>query len=364
MKLEHQKEKVKLSGFMRLILGVLIAILLVILYPLMVVNAMETVAVSQKSIPKVPFSKEYFVCPIVKDVRGTNYNKGDMLFLTDNSNHTVGDKVLLRNKYADKQKEVIYNHYLAAVIRSIDDNGITVGLLSFENDEQIVENNEIAGKIVTSKPTLGFLYQSMVGLNGYIFYGAVPIIIVILSYLLMKVGANNKLAYLREKLAYEQQQKQLEVERIRNLPVSPQTQAIKEQITSININTNQSSENEPVEHYQVGLVINNGDTRNIEYKLRDRIKLINKTNPTEVLDKIYDLEEEREQGEKPPPTKPVFIDLNKLPPDLMLSADQIIEIYRKRKNVGKDFISAKENEEYETLQKIAQMYYDSNIENY
>lgn len=364
MRQVNQRETVKLSGFMRLILGVLIAALLVILYPLMVVNAMETVAASQKSIPKVPFSETYFVCPIAKDVRGTDYKKGDMLFLTDSYDHTVGDKILLRNKYADKQKESIYNHYLAAVVRSIDDDGITVGLLSFENDEQIIASNEIAGKIITSRPTLGYLYQSMIGLNGYVFYGAVPIIIVILSYLLMKVGVKNKVAYLREKLAYEQQKSQMEVERIRNLPVPPQTLAIKEQITSINVNTNQSHTEEPAERYQLGLVINNGDTSDIEYKLRDRIKLINKTNPTEVLDKIYDLEEEREQGEKPPPTKPVFIDLNKLPPDLMLSADQIIDIYRKRKNGSKDFISAKENDEYEKLQRIAQMYYDSNIENY
>ncbi len=185
-------QKAKFSCWMKILLAILIVLFITILYILITVNIVDKNANKLLSMPKVPFTSNMKFCALSEDIYDTDYESGSILFIKNNSSYIVGDKVLIKNKYDDKKEYAVNNYYVVGVISKSSESGMTANLLSYNNEVIDVLPEQVEGKLISDIKFIGNIYNNMLGLKGYLLFGAIPALILLLIYSIMRLTVLNR----------------------------------------------------------------------------------------------------------------------------------------------------------------------------
>lgn len=359
-KQDNKIHKLKLNPMMKKVLVFLSVLFIITICILLLCNYIEKKSLKDNSLSKIPFSNNLYFCSVKSNVHNLNYKKGTMLILSKANNYNIGQKVFLKNKYPNKQNEAINQKYLIGIIKEEKKNGYSV-LLSTKDEIVNFNENDIIAKVNSSISFIGYIYISMVGVQGYIFFGIVPLLFIVLVYFIMRYMTISKcLKQISQKSFESEEPLKIVAQTVRSVS-NPKSLYIIDCEDDVKLYKAESKEkkdhiikekssfiNEIVEEKIP--ISNEFKTNPIIKRRKKSFKIINKFKLEESFEKVSQSDILSYSEDE---------NINKKEDD-NLTVDDIIAQYRKQ-NPEKP---TKDNESDEKLRDIAKFYYDNNIENY
>ncbi|WMJ22252.1 hypothetical protein RBG61_09650 [Paludicola sp. MB14-C6] len=342
-----QSDKIALQLWMKITLLVILFFVVIDLYFLILVNITNQTANNNTTLPKVPFASSKSFCPLSENVHSVDYKKGGMLIISKSNNYIVGDKILIQNRYADKKVYSINNYYVLGVITDVNENEYMASLYSYEKESVKIQDSEIEGKVDQYISTWGAVYNNFIGIKGYILFGAIPIMGVCLLYFIFRlICIDKKQQLLNNEEAIE----------IQSIPVSDYIEEETEiewvQPSKQRINEDEEQDMKPmILESQIEVTTAQTEASKTKVDVNEENQSILESEKEE-----HELDENMEQLETniiEEIEQPILDKKDKR----FLSADEIVAMYREKAKTKQEPSSG----EYE---KIAKMYYDSDINNY
>lgn len=344
--------KLKLNPTMKKVLVLLIVLFIIIICLLICCNYVENQSKNNNSLLKIPFSNTLYFCPVKSNTNDTSYKKGTMLILSNDKNYNIGQKVFLKNKYPNMQNEAVNQKYLIGIIKEKNNDEYSV-LLSAK--EKIVEFNkdDVIARVNSSVSFIGYIYTSMLGVQGYIFFGIIPFLFIVLIYFVMKYITISKcLKELNQQSVTNEEPLEIVAQTVRSVS-NPKPLFIIDYEEDVKLYKCEKKENLHIQKEKVK------DENPIIKRQKKYFKILDKFKMQDSFEKVADsdilLYSKDENTQKKEDDN-----LKKQEEIKLLTVDDIISEYRKQKPE----ISNENNESDEKLSNIAKFYYDNNIENY
>lgn len=143
-------------------------------------NTIYKNAKHNRELPKIPFAENLSFCPLKEAVYDTQYEKNSALIVDGKTDYIVGDRVVVEKEYQDESNYFIENMFLVGVVSSVDGDGYNIMLYSPDNKYIEIDKSEIAGKVRSNVAIMGLLYNNMLGARGYVLFGVVPALVLVL----------------------------------------------------------------------------------------------------------------------------------------------------------------------------------------
>lgn len=377
------QNKIKLSSWMKSIL-IIFSVLVVLLIVLLIgSNMIQSQVKDNQTLPQIPFTSNQYFCSLQQDVVNTNYKKGTLLVVEANNSFLVGEKVLIKNKFADKQNTSINQSFLIGIIKELNQDQYVVTLLSYKGEIIDIDSGDIVGEITSYVPYAGYLFSNMIGIRGYIIFGIIPLLFVMLLFFILHyicIIKYQRVSYTGDSV--EEKPLQISAQTIRsitkpNLSYVTENEEVKLfQVPQKIHNETSNEENVELETESIkifkkeysskSIMLDEEDLNLIDEKQLKRIKMINNSNSYDIMKAIAEKNEQVMSGDDS--NEAIELEKEESIPQIEsqakrelprnLSADEIIQIYRNEKS------SPVEEEQENQLNNIAKLYYDSNIENY
>lgn len=396
--------KPHINSFSKFILTILIIISILLTLCVVYANLSQNDTIATKALPTLPFNKHIGFCVVNKDIPNTDYYRGSMLIVKKLNEYSVGDKVLFKNTQSTYKKHAINDMYLIGTVLSTDAENILVNINGIDDKQFKIVNSILIGKATICIDNLGSIYNSMLGIKGYVLYCAIPFLTILLIFFIMRLFVVSR--FRSEKVLTE-------IDGIQKRVVSDDNAESKTPLADITIETVNSTA-KPIVQESVELETNseradkpNSETVRIytptisrnninSNHTPDNIKANDISSPTiefkapteaivnPELPLISDLSNDAVKPKTVLPTHSVddiksvssiqavstdmehthttnqdLAYINKKKPIQPLKADDIINLYRQ----GKKKIVL-DNPEMKNYEEIAKMYYDNDINNY
>jgi hypothetical protein len=337
-----KSDKITLQLWMKIVLLIVLFFIVIILYSLILANITDFQAKQQRTLPQVPFTTTKSFCPLSESVHNVEYEKGGLLIISKPENYVVGDKILIQNRYADKKKYSINKSYVLGVISEINGEEYVANLFSFEKQPLTIKASEIAGKVDKYYAFIGGIYNNLVGIKGYVLFGAIPILVFCLLYFIFRLVCIDK------KSRELQAESESTANSVGNLEYIEQETEVEWVIPS------KEQIHEEEEQEMKPMLLHTDESAIAEQKKTTIINDKKANNNPEI----------KTENEQPSVLEQTEVALEPAIPPVMepsydkpLSADEIIAIYREKKQ-------SQQHVQSKPFEKIARMYYDNNIENY
>lgn len=360
-------------------------ILVILLIGLMVAsNVLQDKAKDNLMLPQIPFKANGYFCSLQQDVENTNYTKGTILLVESKSSFQIGDKVLIRNKYADKQNSAINQLFLVGVVQELNQDQYIVTLPSYQNETIEIDTGDMVGQVTAYVLFAGHLFNNMIGIRGYIIFGIIPLLSLALLYFILRfISVPKHQEMVEDEKLEDEKPLQISAQTIRSSPNPRLTYTVdnEEDVKLFKTPQKVSDETSDEESSEMedeniiifmdkddsnSMMLDETDLNEIDQKQRKRIKMIHDANPHEIMKSIAEKKEKmihqdgkpivmeriKEKEIKDQDEKEVEIDLK------YLSADEIIQMYRNEET------NANNEEEENHLNNIAMLYFDNDIEHY
>lgn len=388
---KEKKKKAKLKIWMKVILLFLLILTLLMVYPLVLSNLLQKEADANHTLPLAPYQNTLKFCSLNKDVYETKYKNGMILLIEPRGAYEKGEKVLVINRYANKQEHTIQNKYNVGVITEKTENEYTVSLVSYGKETIQISIDEIEGKITSRVLILGHFYNNMQGLRGYILFCVIPLLVVALVYFIMHLSiAETQVSVIKEETEPMKDALDITIETIRSTPKTDIRDFVEQenvklyQIKAVNNprKTNVKSISQPID--MTRQTQKKESQKSLTQAQRRKLEIMNPTHPDEILKKIAEKNKELlkeaekelefskpEEDSAPNPLsdpltkEQISVDTEAnsswLDADLtkpQMSADEILELYHQTQ---KEQESA---QEHDNLNHIAKLYYDNDIESF
>lgn len=174
--MNEQQMKTKLSVIQRLAVILIIMVSLFMFAVLIAANVTVDNALKRQELPKVPFSDSLYFCPSAKSITNIPLEPGMILVVKKCTSYQAGDDILVTDVFSE-QDEFYTSTLLVGTVEESSEEFIRLKLYNLNHDSSIIAPDKVCGVVYRGIRWLGYVFQSLIGIKGYIIFGLCPLLI-------------------------------------------------------------------------------------------------------------------------------------------------------------------------------------------